>query len=266
MDGESETPGAAGDSSVKTFTCPSCGSPVSIRALGETVSVVCPSCLTVIDATNENYRILSKFEAKRKLTPPIPIGQKGSLFGTTYEVIGFMQRSDGSGEYRWIEFLLFNPQEGFRWLSIYQGHWTFYTMIKEQPVGSPGASKIHYESHDYRLFEKGKAVVTYVMGEFYWRVKVGDTVQVEDYIHPPQILSMEKDGKEIVWSSGEYVDSETVRKAFQITDLDFPGPLGVAPNQPSLYHGPHLDPMDHGPKLPRRAGSGAGIRLQAWRS
>jgi hypothetical protein len=91
---------------------------------------------------------------------------------------------------------------------------------------------VRIEGKDYTLFHKGKAKVRFVLGEFYWRVKAGEVVEVEDYIAPPEILSSEKSPDEIVWSIGEYIQSETIRMAFQITQ-PMPFPFGVAPNQPS---------------------------------
>jgi len=107
---------------------------VSIHAVGQTVAVTCPSCLCIIDATDENYRILNAAQKKTTLTLLLPLGQKGTLFGNTYEVVGFMQRCDETGYYRWHEYLLFNPFQGYRWLVMYQGHWNFYTMVKDRPT------------------------------------------------------------------------------------------------------------------------------------
>src|SRR5688500_12221929 len=101
----------------KVFNCPTCGAGLLVRAQGQTLVVVCRSCGSTIDVTDENYRILSTVKAKTTLEPLIPLGTRGKCRGHTWEAIGFMQRCDSSGIYCWREYLLFNPYQGFRWLT-----------------------------------------------------------------------------------------------------------------------------------------------------
>ncbi len=217
--------------SPKVFDCANCGAGIPLRAIGHTVTVACPSCGSVIDATNENYRVISTVEKKKTLKPLIPLGTRGKLHGLTWEVIGFMQRTDAQGHYPWKEYLLFNPYHGFRWLTEADGHWNFVRMTKEKPsLDHANAATFHGET--YRLFHRGHGKVAYVLGEFYWRVKVGETVAVEDYISPPRILSLEKNEQEAAWSLGEYLDSDAVKAAFGIKG-SMPIQAGVAPNQRS---------------------------------
>jgi len=221
----------------KVFSCPSCGAGVVIRAQGLTVSVVCGSCKAVIDATNENYRVISEAKEKIKVEPLIPLGTRGKLHGTLWEVIGFMRRSDGTGEYRWSEYLLFNPFKGFRWLTEFDGHWNYVIQTKEKLIFNEAeatAKTATCMNKNYSLFHEGKAKVIFVVGEFYWRVKVGEEVRVRDFICPPEILSCEISKDEKIWSIGEYIEPQTVRDAFKVTQL-FPIANGVAPNQPSSY-------------------------------
>lgn len=213
----------------RVFACANCGASIPLRAIGLTVTVACPTCGAVIDATSENYRIVSTIAKKTTIKPLIPLGTRGTLAGKTWEVIGFMQRTDGSGRYPWKEYLLFNPYYGFRWLTEADGHWNFVRMIKEMPeVGT--ANMATYDWQNFRLFHRGKAKVAYVLGEFYWRVKVGETVDVEDYVVPPRILSAEKSAQEITWSVGEYLAPEAVKQAFGIKRA-MPLQKGIAPNQ-----------------------------------
>ncbi|RYZ69956.1 MAG: DUF4178 domain-containing protein, partial [Proteobacteria bacterium] len=77
----------------------------------------------------------------------------------------------------------------------------------------------------------GHAVVSYVTGEFYWRVKNGETAAVTDYILPPETLSKEKTGSELSWSLGAYIDAEDIKEGFKLTEA-MPPQMGVAPAQP----------------------------------
>ncbi|MEZ0299941.1 MAG: DUF4178 domain-containing protein [Candidatus Methylacidiphilales bacterium] len=224
-----------------SFSCPNCGAGVTVRAEGQSLSVVCSHCASVIDSADPNHRILSKAKARQKYAPLIPLGTRGKLFGSTWEVIGFMRRTDGTGVYPWFEYLLFNPWRGFRWLVNSNGHWSFVSMTKgrphpvglpDNPMGAHASEHIELEGIEYKRFLTGQAVVSYVYGEFYWQVSTKDRVSVADFISPPKMLSMEKDNDEIVWSVGEYVEPEVVEEAFKVS---LPTPTGVAANQPNPY-------------------------------
>lgn len=241
MVGSSDPPGASGSEAqdagsprVKTFSCPSCGASVTIRYPGASMTAVCDSCLSTIDVTDNNYRILTQYFAKtRTFTPIIPLGTRGELMGRRWEVIGFLVRMDLASSFTWEEYLLFNPYYGYRWLTHNAAHWSFVTPIKEKPT-------IRYDrrailgSEAYRLFYNGRVEVLYVLGEFYWKVKGGTQVDMADYISPPKMLSSEKDENEVTWSLSEYVEPDVIRKAFKIKE-DLPRRYGIGANQPSKW-------------------------------
>ncbi|AUN96901.1 DUF4178 domain-containing protein [Bacteriovorax stolpii] len=215
---------------VKVFDCPSCGGQVSIRASGYTLSVVCSSCGSIIDATNENYRILSTMAKKIPPKMTIPLGTRGKINGTLWEVVGFMQRRD-SFAYDWQEYLLFNPYEGYRWLSEYEGHWNFITMTKVKPEIS--GSEALFKDRVYKAFSDYRARVLFVAGEFYWQVQSDDNCTMTEYIAPPFILSSEKNEDEIVWSLGESISHNEIEKAFKLKEIR--SPKGISPNQVSPF-------------------------------
>jgi predicted RNA-binding Zn-ribbon protein involved in translation (DUF1610 family) len=222
----------AGERKLKVFDCPNCGAGVILRAQGQSLSVVCGSCGSIIDPSNENYKVLSRYQINAKIQPLIPFGTRGKLKGDTWEIIGFLIRKT-QNIYSWQEYLLFNPFKGFRWLTEYDGHWTFVTMIKERPKRI-GDQNIEYQNKKFKLFQAGDATVSYVLGEFYWRVKVGEKVDFGDYISPPQVLSAEGGKEEIVWSLGEYILPEEISTAFQIAE-SIPSRMGIGACQPFPY-------------------------------
>lgn len=217
---------------VKSFSCPNCAGSVNIRAIGASINVVCAYCSSIIDTSDENYKVVDTFIKKIQRRTIIPLGQRGTLFGTLWETIGYMERTDQEG-YSWSEYLLFNPLKGFRWLSEFNGHWSFVTMIKDHLKIRKSADPVYvpYNNKDYTLFNAGKATVTFVIGEFYWQVRMGETVNLEEYISPPETLGVESTEEEIVWSVGTYVTPDEIKNAFQLAE-PMPLPIGVAPNQP----------------------------------
>jgi hypothetical protein len=221
---------------VRALNCPSCGAALEIRAFAHTLSVVCPQCLSVLDAKHPDLRILQKFKSKERYTLLVPLGARGKWQGDIYQVIGFQVReihADGQA-YHWGEYLLFNPYRGFRYLTEYQGHWNDVRTLRALPEPARTMTKpaVKYLARTYTHFQTAKAKTVFVMGEFPWRVQVGETVTAKDYIAPPQMLSAEETEAETVWSVGEYTKGEEIWRAFQLPGKA-PQPVGIFANQPS---------------------------------
>jgi len=225
---------------VGAVKCRSCGAPLVIRAAGHSQAVVCDNCGTIADATNANATILQEVKKRERITPKIPLGSSGDWQGARYEVVGFQRREitvEGT-EYSWDEYVLFNPQQGFRYLSEYQGHWNDITVLDETPAGTGKGRHAARElnGRSFAPFQSAFARTTFVLGEFPWRVKVGEGWQVRDFTSPPFLLSSEGAAKDATWSLGTYVDGQDLWRAFSVTGA-LPRPVGIYVNQPSPYAG-----------------------------
>jgi len=231
----SSGPTPAGAPQVKALNCPSCGAPLTLRSFSQAVTVVCDSCHSILDAQDPRLKLLQTFNVETGEHPPlIPLGTRGTIRGAPYEVIGFQRRTiqvDGTF-YSWHEYLLFNPFKGFRYLTEYNGHWNDVSALRSLPLGAPGARTLNYLGGTYRLFQTCEAETSYVLGEFPWQVRVGESAEVSDYVSPPRVISSEKTGNEITWSMGEYITGRDVWKAFKLAG-DPPQAIGVYENQPS---------------------------------
>ena len=215
------------------LSCPVCGAAVELRAAGQSMSAVCGSCGSIIDTAKPEVQLIEKAErAVQKMAPLLPIGQRGKLFETEYEIIGLVQRADQWS--KWSEYLLFNPWRGFRWLVSFNGHWSFVNRAPSMP-SHVGERRILQDGRKYKLFASGQATVTGVLGEFYWQVRRGEEAMVADYIAPPHILSRESYPGllEVAWSEGEYVEPGVIGDAFGVKKL--PRPEGIYLNQPNRF-------------------------------
>jgi hypothetical protein len=224
-------------STVKGLNCPNCGAALQIRGFEHTLTVVCPQCLSVLDAKDPNLQVLQKFESKTRIAPLIPLGSRGLWHGTVYETIGYQQRSTEAGGtvYSWGEYLLFNPYKGFRYFTEYNGHWNDVRTLRALP--QPGFAigrkpHVNFAGTSYTHFATAQASTTYVLGEFPWQIRRGESVAAKDYVAPPKILSSEATPSETVWSIGEYVSGAEVWQAFKLPGAP-PRPLGVYLNQPN---------------------------------
>jgi hypothetical protein len=227
MENQSPPSSPASIGQTKAINCPTCGAPITLRALGSSVMVVCPACRTQLDVSRPQIRVIQKFK-EAAASFELTLGSRGTLRGKTYEVIGAMRRSDGG--YFWEEFLLFNPFIGFRWLVLDQGHWSFASTVKDISFIHTGYVGTQYRGRDYRKFHVGSAVVSTVIGEFYWRVKKGDKTATTDFVSPPWMLSQEKTRYELTWSLLQYIEPDEIAEAFKV---GVPERDGIAPHQPN---------------------------------
>lgn len=211
----------------KAFSCPQCGGTITLRAVGHTVTVACQNCGSLVDANDERHQLIEK-AAQEIVTPYIPLGSRGQIGDGLYEVIGYLQKREGA--YGWEEYLLFNPYIGFRWLVQIDGHWNFVRTIFDKVAASHKDNTIEYQGRTFRCFNRGNTEVSYVLGEFYWRVRVGDRALGVDFVDAPYMLSAEASEGEISWSLGEYVPRSVVAGAFGV---DLPLASGIGANQPS---------------------------------
>jgi uncharacterized Zn finger protein (UPF0148 family) len=228
------------------LSCPHCGGPLELRAPDKTERVTCPNCNSLLDVNQGQLQFLKALE-KPWFQPLIPLGTTGDVPDGKMTIIGAMARSvtiEGT-KYFWSEYLLYNPQIGFRWLVDSDDHWNYVCAV---PAGEISESEkyAHYRDKNYRIFQDAQAQVEVVLGEFYWKVEAGEQVRGVDYVAPPYMLSKEvstvyvnEGGKnrrttgEINWSLGTYVTVGQIEKAFNVTGL--PRPSNVAPNQPYKY-------------------------------
>ncbi len=182
---------------VRAVTCPGCGGSVDVRAAGFSVTLVCQYCGSVLDVANPDVALIEKHNrAAAQLA--MPLGSRGSVRGTEYQVVGWMRRSI-EGE-RWDEYLLFNPYVGYRWLVEEDGEWSFGTMLLSLPDTS-SFPRVQVGAATFANMDQGyTAVVDAVVGEFYWRVKVGDWVELINFEGNGATLSRESSGDEVNWT------------------------------------------------------------------
>ncbi|MFN8397647.1 MAG: DUF4178 domain-containing protein [Bacteroidia bacterium] len=220
---------------VKAFNCRSCGGQVQLLAPGQTLSAACSHCGAVADLTDENFRIISRAESRMSRRPLLEIGSKGNFEGKSWQIVGYMVRRVAEFDFVWEEYLLFNPYHGFRFLSNAYGHWSWIKMVSDMPFEEYFKSSISYKGQGYKRLSAGYADVVYVLGEFYWKVAVGDRAETADYVSPPYMLSREVEAGGLIWSQGTYTEPVEVAKAFGLDRSQFPSKRAVGANQPNPY-------------------------------
>jgi hypothetical protein len=212
------------------LTCPHCGGPMELRA-PESQRTTCPSCNALLDVNEGNLKYLETLAARSK--PLVPLGSVGAFAEGKLTVIGYMTRHcivEGI-TYGWEEYLLYDPQIGFRWLVNDSSHWSYVApvnpgdVIDDDKVATYGGKK-------FKQFQQVTAFVDSVYGEFYWRVEVGERTAAKDYVAPPYALSREGSGYEVNWSHGTYMRADEVAAAFKARAVPTPTTIGMAQPNP----------------------------------
>jgi len=225
------SPPAPPPSSVRPVNCPNCGGTVNIRVAGTTVNVICEHCGSTLDATSPDLQVIAKADSALR-RPQIALGSRAPLRGTTWEVVGYMERTDT--EVSWGEYLLFNPYEGYAFLVDDGRRFSLGRLLDRLPK-SGGLYGLAVDDTNFSPFGVPYGVqVTFVVGEFYWRVAVGEAVRETDYVTPGTMLACEDGQGERTWTRLDLLDWGEAESAFGIPNRrrNYDRP---APHEPSPY-------------------------------
>ena len=227
------------DSNEKTLSgrsleCPGCGAALEVK-LASTKSITCGQCNTVVDVSQGVGGDLAHYQQNNSgaggLEPLIPMGMPGELqLGTpkpeTWQVVGYLERCDlpapGDDEEQvfWREYLLYNRNLGFAFLVDAEDGWSWVRPITGTPKTEQGG-KVNWRGVSHVKTYSYRAKVTWVLGEFYWRVQREEVARVTDYVGSggasKRRLSLEETEGEAVWSAGEAIDASVVAKAFGVS-------------------------------------------------
>lgn len=212
--------------------CPNCGTAIALR-LEAAQSVVCGQCSAVVDLSAGPGAELTHFVQRGAHREPlIPLGRSGTLAcgapPQTWQVVGYLERKDlpepGSDDEtsHWREYLLHHPTEGFVFLVDTDEGWSWVRPITGVPMLR--GDQAEWNGVGYSKRWDYDAEVTWVQGEFYWRIKRGERARVTDYEGTGQAadkrLSRERTrgdaGEEVTWSAGATIDAAKVAAAFGI--------------------------------------------------
>lgn len=206
-----------------TIRCPNCGAPLPVLAAG-TERAACRNCGALSDVKLQQVVAL---QGRARVQPGIELGRKGVLpvrdargvANAEWTVLGYVERSSGTPHtdawFGWQEYLLYNPQHGYRWLVYDEGRFYLVTPLAAGDVDASGAPRfVRFKSRLFRRRNANDARVDYVLGEFYWKLQVGETVQAQDYEHGNELVSCERSSTEVSWSHGRFVPSNVITSAF----------------------------------------------------
>lgn len=224
------------NSSAKVIECTNCKNIISIKTYPYAQSCVCSHCNNAYSMQNG-----SDF-SKRKVYKPqgtayLPLGSKGILKGISYEVIGYAEKEELNAFHsQWREYTLYNTNEGFAFLSEYDGHWIYVKETCDAPVlRNKDAKTISFDKEPFQLFNGYSYKVIGAAGEFPYNAFDNSNTIVKEYISPPEMWIQEKDGKDsIIWFLGKHLNPSEISNAFDPC-YALPSQNGVGAIQPKGY-------------------------------
>jgi hypothetical protein len=220
----------------RTLECPSCGASLEIK-LASTRSIACHQCHAVVDVSKGLGAELTHHEQQAGAAegggPQIPLGATGRLdLGEgpqDWQVVGYQVRrtepkpggddgdedEDGYDEvYFWREYLLYSRAVGFAFLVDAADGWSWAVPVTGVP--RVRGEQAQWQGRSYRQTEAYASRTTWVLGEFYWRVRLEDRTQHVDYRAGPRRLNREQTTDEVTWSEGDSLDASTLARAFSL--------------------------------------------------
>jgi len=213
----------------RSIECPSCGAALEPK-LATTQTLTCGYCKAVVDISQGAGAELAHYAQNNSgaggLEPQIALGRTGTLAlggaPQPWQAVGYQERCDvpaggeDSEQTFWREYLLYNQTQGFAFLVDAEDGWSWVKPITGVPTVRGG--RADWQGASYRRKEGYAAKVTWVQGEFYWRVRREERALVTDYVGlgtaAKKRLSREQTGNEVTWSAGEVLDAADVAAAF----------------------------------------------------
>jgi Domain of unknown function (DUF4178) len=211
----------------EAIRCPSCGKPYEGPRVESTEMVVCESCGSTLELDEAEARAVGKNQGPRPHFT-FSVGTPITLEGVKYEVMGrlyYVERDEGL-EYPSAEYVLYEPDKGYLWLSEEEGNFTIsrplHTSVRI-PTGLTPKMKTKVGQETFQVYDWGVVKLRWVDGALPWTAHVGETTRYRHLIKPPEYVDQEITGKEVELFRGRYVPrEEMVEAAPSGTALPFP--------------------------------------------
>ncbi len=218
------------------FSCHKCSTKIKVIAYPYSSSCACSQCGSWYYMDPKKGFIRGK-ENNIDFTPDLAIGSKGFLKGIEYSIIGCSQKQEVNiYKSKWREYTLYNPHEGFAFLSEFDGHWIFIKETEIAPVLlTEEVKELVVDGEPFVLFNYYKYTVVSATGEFPYNIFDNEETNVKEFISPPEMWIREKNPVEgIRWYAGEHISKRVVKNAFN-PERGMPWQAGVGAVQPKGY-------------------------------
>ncbi|SHM99651.1 DUF4178 domain-containing protein [Chitinophaga sp. CF418] len=220
----------------REFKC-TCGAALHVATFPYAQSCACPKCHNSYVFENDLEFIRQRGKNLKKMTPAITLGATGIIKGIFYKVIGFIVKEERNQyQSQWREYTLFNEQEGYAFLSEYDGHWIYLREQGKTPTPeNRSTSGYNYDGDRFDLFNSYSFNIISAQGEFPGNAFNDGKVKCWEFISPPIMWNREESPEEgIVWFKGWHIDPDELKEALGDAIIR-PTQIGIGAVQPNGY-------------------------------
>jgi hypothetical protein len=237
---------AAAEAATRTMTpteasgiaCAHCAAPLRPSTQPAIETVVCAHCGGVNEVHGAIATLLGVNPKNFDPGFVFTIGQVGEFEGQKYEICGRLLYRDYE-DYSTREYLLYNENSGYLWLSEEEGHYVLNRSTRQALPFDPLASlryltpktAVTIGGRSYKFYETGEMRLRYVDGALPWKARINNSFTYGDFVAPPEMLSLEIDGSEIETFHGRYLAPQAIQTAFRLKE-PLLWPYGVHAAQP----------------------------------
>jgi hypothetical protein len=219
----------------EVIRCKSCGKPYEGPRVETTGMVVCAACGAGLQLDEAEIRVVGKNKGKQP-NFTLNIGSPVTLEHIRYEVMGrlyYVETEEGV-QYVSMEYVLYNPELGYLWLSEEDGHFTvsrtIHTRVPIPPI-SVAQMPVRVGDETFKIYESGELTLRWVDGALPWVAVVGEKTRYTHLINPPDYVDREITGKEVEVFRGRYVGRDQMQAAVG-AKVELPPAKGVYSCQP----------------------------------
>lgn len=204
--------------SVQQLACPQCGASLDYRA-GTATHLNCPSCGSEVDIQGERATVLAQHKAQQISTLRFTLanGSQATIDGKVWTIIGLLGWvEDKDRDSSWNEYLLYEPQLGFRWLTETRDGWWLGTLMDIWVDQVTPEYALWGNKSFTPCYPAYSAHIGYAAGAFPWRARVGDSVTLREYESGDgnTLLASELGRHELTWSQSRRVSNEELARWF----------------------------------------------------
>lgn len=218
--------------------CKKCAAEISLFNPLKYEVVSCTRCFTIHTKNeNSNYgKIPNRWENSSKV---IPLYTKCTLEDRELTIIGCVLKEDLYTE--WYEYQLIDRNSNSYTLSQWEGHYHFFKPVHETELYAfqsvnLNSTEIVYNEKKFIKLSKYKPKTICLIGEFNYDVVDVRNSYCVDFIHPPEIITFEKNGNLKSFFSGNYLNKNEINQFIPDVSVEIHDRTTAGMAQP-FFHG-----------------------------
>ncbi|RYG34987.1 MAG: DUF4178 domain-containing protein, partial [Chitinophagaceae bacterium] len=141
----------------RSFMCKQCSHPVKVKTFPYAQSCACAECGACY-SMEDGGQFYKDDKKPVKHSIHLALYSAGIINSISYEVVGYARKEE-INEYhsQWTEYTLFNPSEGFAFLSEYEGNWIYVREEMNSPIiSNQNIKEFEFDKEPFHLFNSYK--------------------------------------------------------------------------------------------------------------